>query len=153
MYRYILVPLDGSKTAERGLREAIRFADAQKSKGKLHLVHVIDEFPTLVELSSMNSFELSIQRLRDDGHALLERAARTAAEADVEADTALCEVTQGRIADALVDEARKSGCDLIVMGTHGRRGFSRLALGSDADLVVRASTVPVLLVRDTTADT
>lgn len=153
MYRYILVPLDGSKTADRGLREAIRLAEALKAPGKLHLVHVIDEFPTLVELSSMNNFELSIQRLRDDGRALLERAARTVTEAGVEVDTHLCEVTQGRIADALVDEARKTGCDLIVMGTHGRRGFSRLALGSDADLVVRASTVPVLLVRDPSVET
>lgn len=153
MYRYILVPLDGSKTADLGLREAIRLAGALKAPGKLHLVHVIDEFPTLVELSSMNNFELSIQRLRDDGRALLERAARTVTEGGVEVDTHLCEVTQGRIADALVDEARKTGCDLIVMGTHGRRGFSRLALGSDADLVVRASTVPVLLVRDPSVET
>jgi nucleotide-binding universal stress UspA family protein len=58
------------------------------------------------------------------------------------------EVTRGRIATVVVDEARSSGCDLIVMGTHGRRGFNRLALGSDADLVVRESPVPVLLVRD-----
>jgi nucleotide-binding universal stress UspA family protein len=55
---------------------------------------------------------------------------------------------QGRVADVVVEEAAKSGCDLIVMGTHGRRGFSRLALGSDADLVVRSSPVPVLLVRN-----
>ncbi|NDZ18444.1 hypothetical protein C7T35_07685 [Variovorax sp. WS11] len=64
------------------------------------------------------------------------------------AERGLREVTQGRIANVVVDEARSSGCDLIVMGTHGRRGFSRLALGSDADLVVRQSPVPVLLVRD-----
>jgi nucleotide-binding universal stress UspA family protein len=57
------------------------------------------------------------------------------------------EVTQGRVAELIVDEAQKSGCDLIVMGMHGRRGFSRMAMGSEAERVVRFSPVPVLLIR------
>jgi len=51
----------------------------------------------------------------------------------------------------VVGEAEKAGCDLIVMGTHGRRGLSRLTLGSDAELVVRHAPVPVLLVRHSEA--
>ena len=47
----------------------------------------------------------------------------------------------------LVDQAKQWNADLIVMGTHGRRGLRRLALGSDAELVVRSASVPVLLVR------
>jgi nucleotide-binding universal stress UspA family protein len=46
-----------------------------------------------------------------------------------------------------VGEARKVGADLIVLGTHGRRGMRRMVLGSDAELVVRTARVPVLLVR------
>jgi nucleotide-binding universal stress UspA family protein len=145
MYTNILVPLDGSATSERGLREAIRLATDQKSK--LRLLHIIDDFPMLMEMSGVSSFESNVRKLREYGQSLLDKAARTAADADVTAQTVLREVTQGRIADVIVDEAREAGCDLIVIGTHGRRGFSRLALGSDAELVVRSSPVPVLMVR------
>ena len=149
MYQHILVPIDGSPTAEKGLREAIRLAADQKAS--LHLLHVIDDFPMLVELSSVQSFEASIQKLRDHGQGVLAAAKKLAGESDVPAESILREVTQGRIADVVVDEARTAGCDLIVMGTHGRRGVSRMALGSDADLVVRSSPVPVLLVREDAA--
>ena len=145
MYKHILVPLDGSATAEVGFREALRLAAEQK--GKLRLLHVIDDFPMLLEMSAVASFEESMRKVREYGEEVLAKAHSEAVKADVPAGTALREVTQGRIADVVVDEARACGCDLIVMGTHGRRGLSRLALGSDADLVVRTSPVPVLLVR------
>jgi len=145
MYEHILVPLDGSATAECGLREALRLAAEQKSK--LRLLNVIDDFPMLMEMSAVASFEASMRKVREYGQDVLSKAQAAAAAAGVQAETVLREVTQGRIADIVVDEVRVAGCDLIVMGTHGRRGFSRLALGSDADLVVRTSPVPVLLVR------
>jgi nucleotide-binding universal stress UspA family protein len=150
MYQHILAPIDGSATAERGLREAVRLAAEQR--GKLRLLHVIDDFPMLVEMSAVSSFEASLQKMREYGEKTLDNARKAAAEAGVQADVVLREVTQGRIADVVVDEAKSAGCDLIVMGTHGRRGFSRLALGSDADLVVRSSPMPVLLVRQEPAD-
>jgi nucleotide-binding universal stress UspA family protein len=150
MYQHILVPLDGSETSERGLREAVQLAAEQK--GKLRLLHVVDDFPILVEMSSAFSFEELIREARAAGERLLGRGCQSAAEAGVKADTVMLEVTRGRVAEVVVDEAKKSGCDLIVMGTHGRRGFSRLALGSNADLVVRTSPVPVLLVRNEPVD-
>jgi nucleotide-binding universal stress UspA family protein len=52
------------------------------------------------------------------------------------------------VADEIVKQAKEWLADLIVMGTHGRRGLERLAMGSDAELVLRLSPVPVLLVRD-----
>lgn len=146
MYQHILVPLDGSTTGERGLREAVRLAAEQKSK--LRLLHVIEDFSTLVEMSSAQSFDAMMREVRGYGEDVLSKAKAAAAAAGVTAETSLREVTRGRIASIVIDEARNSGCDLIVMGTHGRRGFSRLALGSDADLVVRESPVPVLLVRE-----
>ena len=146
MYQHILVPLDGSVTAERGLREAVRLAAEQKSK--LRLLHVIENFPMLMDMSSAVSFESMMREVRGYGQNVLTAAQAVAVRAGVPAETSLREVTHGRIAKAVIDEALDSGCDLIVMGTHGRRGFSRLALGSDADLVVRESPVPVLLVRD-----
>lgn len=146
MYHHILVPIDGSPTADRGLREAIRLAAEQK--GKLRLLHVIDDFPTLMEMSTISSFEAGMQKMRAYGESVLAAGKAAAAHSQVEADTILREVTRGRIADVVIDEAKNAACDLVVMGTHGRRGFSRLALGSDADLVVRGSPAPVLLVRE-----
>lgn len=145
LYAHILVPVDGSPTADRGLQEAIRLAGELKSK--LRLLHVIDDFPMLMEMSAIASFEAGLQKMRQYGETVLAKAQAQAATAGVEAQTVLREATQGRIADIVVDEATKTACDLIVMGTHGRRGFSRVALGSDADRVVRSSPVPVLLVR------
>jgi nucleotide-binding universal stress UspA family protein len=151
MYKRILVPLDGSATAERGLREAIGLAAEQKSR--LFLLHVVDEYPLVLQMSSALNHEqterasLRMTTLREYGDGLLAKAGKLAADAGVAADTRLREISSGRIADVIVEEAALSGCDLIVMGTHGRRGFSRLMLGSDAELVVRTAGVPVLLVR------
>jgi nucleotide-binding universal stress UspA family protein len=65
-------------------------------------------------------------------------------------ETELFETMGGRASDCIVAAAKQWGADLIVMGTHGRRGMSRLSMGSDAELVVRSTPVPVLLVRERT---
>ena len=150
MYQHILVPIDGSETAEQGLHEAIRLAADQKAR--LRLLYVIDDFPMLMEMSSVANFDTSLQRLRDYGQQLLFNSQKLANDSGVQADPVLREATAGRVANTVVDEAKTSACDLIVMGTHGRRGISRMALGSDADLVVRTSPVPVLLVRQNSHD-
>lgn len=150
MYQHILVPIDGSETAEQGLYEAIRLAADQKAR--LRLLYVIDDFPMLMEMSSVANFDTSLQRLRDYGQQLLSQSQKLANDSGVQADPVLREVTEGRVSNTVVDEAKTSACDLIVMGTHGRRGISRMALGSDADLVVRTSPVPVLLVRQNSRD-
>ncbi|QOF76141.1 universal stress protein [Variovorax sp. 38R] len=145
VYKHILVPLDGSPTADRGLLEAIRLASELKSE--LRLLHVINDFPMRMEISTISSFEAGLLQMRAYGESVLSKALTQANAAGVQAQTVLREVTQGRVADIVTEEAGKAACDLIVMGTHGRRGLSRLALGSDADRVARSSPVPVLLVR------
>lgn len=145
MFHRILVPIDGSKTAAIGLQEAIRLAAEQKAS--LHLLHVVDDFPMIVELANVTAYNDVINSLREYGEHLLSDARALAAKADVKCEVALREATGERIASVVLDEAKATGCDLIVMGTHGRRGVSRLTMGSDAELVVRASPVPVLLVR------
>ncbi len=81
------------------------------------------------------------------GQEWLDRGVARAKESGVEADSEMLEVVGKRVATALLDEATKAGCDLILMGTHGRRGFSHVMLGSTAEGVIRESTIPVLLVR------
>lgn len=146
-YSKILVPVDGSPTGKLGLQEAIRLAKAFKTPARLRLLHVINDFPMLMEMSNVVSFEKSMHALREYGRQLLDQARALAVAGEVEVDVSLREVTGSRIASEVVADAKESGCELIVMGTHGRRGLTRLALGSDADLIVGASPIPVLLVR------
>ena len=86
--------------------------------------------------------------LRETGTKVLEQAATIARRAEVSTEQRLLETVGGRAADEIVKQAKDWPADLIVMGTHGRRGLKRLVLGSDSELVLRLSSVPVLLVRD-----
>ena len=145
MYKRILVPIDGSETGQRGLAEAITLAVEQKAT--LCLVHVTSDFPLMGELAG----GLDVAKYRDGLHqyglSLLDDAKALATSAGLPVETRLRDLRGGRVSDAIVREARSTACDLIVIGTHGRRGFSRVLLGSDAENVLRESPVPVLLVR------
>ena len=146
MYKLILVPLDGSVAAERGLHEAIDLA--RSLAARLSFLHVIDTYPLFAEYASAVAFQDSMQLLHSHGQALLAKAALQAQQHGVQATQQIREAVGERAAHVIVDEAGKQGCDLIVMGTHGRRGLSRLLMGSDAELVLRTSPVPVLMVRE-----
>lgn len=145
MYDRILVPLDGSPPSERGLGEALRLA--AEFNATLLLLHVVDDCPRLLELAPAVNYLQTMDRIRREGQELLDAARRVAEQAGVTVETLVREVSQERIADAIVDVARKNRCSLIVMGTHGRRGLDRVAIGSDAEGVLRCSPVPVLLLR------
>lgn len=147
MYQRILVPLDGSATSQCGLREAIGFAGGQNAT--LFFLHVVDDFSMLVEMTSVRSYEEMLKGLRQYGLEVLAKARHAAEEAGIHCESLMREVTNERVADVIVDQAKQHACDLIVMGTHGRRGFSRIAMGSEAEQVARTSPVPVLLVRQT----
>lgn len=144
-YSRILVPIDGSPTAEAGLREAIALAAQLDSQ--LVLLYVVDDYPLMVEMASAMASDEMRQRLVQFAKDTLDQARKRAVEAGVATDTVLREVTSQRAAHVIVEEATRRQCQLIVMGTHGRRGFQRLALGSDAEMVLHDAPVPVLLVR------
>ncbi len=145
MYARILVPLDGSSTAQRGFDEALALAQALKSS--LHLVNIVDARMLLGHAGSY-----APQQLLDDWHAagtqLIGEALDKARAKGVGAEGAVRCDPGARICDLITREAQDCKAELIVMGTHGRRGLNRLALGSDAELVLRDSAVPVMLVRD-----
>jgi len=145
MYKRILVPIDGSDPAERGLAEAI--ALARELKATIRLLNLTSDFVLMVEMSSAIDYEKFREGLNQFGQRLLAKASEQAKAQGVATETSLHDLDGARVADAIVEEARKSRCDLIVIGTHGRRGVSRAMLGSDAENVVRNSPVPVLLVR------
>lgn len=146
MYQKILVAVDGSPTSLRGLEEAIKVAKALG--GQLKLVHVVNELVIAAEYVPSVYYEPVLVSLRDSGGKVLEQAMAIAQRAEVPCEQGLVETMGGRAADEIVKQARQWPADLIVLGTHGRRGLKRLAMGSDAELVLRQSPVPVLLVRD-----
>ncbi len=144
MYRKILVPVDGSHTSLRGLNEAIKLANV--TGATLRLVHVINEFAGGYPTEGALYFSEVIDGLREGGKRILSECERLAREQHVSYETELVETIGGRAADVIVSQASEWPADLIVMGTHGRRGIRRLALGSDAEMVLRQSSVPVLMV-------
>jgi len=146
-YRKILVALDGSAASGKGLREAVRVAKAEGAQ--LFMLHVVDEFQAFSALDGMVAAPAAdlIPALREGGQRVLDKAQALARKQGVQAKPILREMVGGPAADPIVREARKVGADLIVLGTHGRRGVRRMVLGSDAEQVVRTATVPVLLVR------
>jgi nucleotide-binding universal stress UspA family protein len=148
MYRKILVPLDGSATAEHGLRAAIGLASGLAAR--LHLLHVVDDYPVLMamQMSMPGDYEKLMQRLEQEGETLLGQAKTAASQAGVPTDAEVRRVDQRSVDEVIVNTASDRGCDLIVMGTHGRRGLRRWTMGSDAEMVVRNSPVPVLMVRE-----
>lgn len=146
MYQKILVPIDGSPTSESGLREAIRIA--QTTHGRLRLIHVVDElsFAFTADAYSYHAGQL-LDLVRKNGAEVLEHALGQVKAAGVEADTVLHENLDRTVKQRVLDESLSWKADLIVIGTHGRRGPSRLVLGSSAEGIMRGATVPVLLVR------
>lgn len=145
MYKRILVPVDGSASSNRGLKEALRLARNQKAR--LVLLHVVEEQFVTQAAEAMVFSEKLFEAMRAGGRKVLARAEALARKGGVKALAVLRESVTVPVADMVVREARRQRADLIVIGTHGRRGLTRAVMGSDAEDVVRASTVPVLLVR------
>jgi nucleotide-binding universal stress UspA family protein len=143
-YRRILVPVDGSPTAAKGMKAAIKLA--RENRGKLLLLHVVEEYTAFIAPEMGANLGPILDSLRLSGKRTLTRIAKSAGKSGVKPQAVLVENFGGRVADTIVQQARRLRADLIVMGTHGRRGVNRVLLGSDAELVVRYSPVPVLLV-------
>ncbi len=146
VYPKILVAIDGSRAASQALDEAIKLAREQQST--LRILHVIDEGLTLPpEVPSANLPEVD-EELYVRGKALLAAAESRARDAGVRAEGVFVEEIGPRRGARIVEQAKEWAADLIVCGTHGRRGIGRLVLGSDAEYVVRHASVPVLLLRN-----
>ena len=147
MYERILVPYDGSSTSESGLQEATRLA--KLCGARIRVVHLIDDltFATGFESGAIYASDV-LPAMRKIGTETLDRARAKVAAAGVDVDTQLIENTGPRIAERVVELAQGWRADLIVIGTHGRRGTARLFMGSDAEQILRIAPVPVLLVRD-----
>jgi nucleotide-binding universal stress UspA family protein len=145
MYKRILVPVDGSPASSRGLGEAIELGKDQGSE--MLLIHVVDEWKVAAGDIAAVNLEVGSRSLRQAGQALLGEAEARVRRAGVPVNTLLLEELGLSVGACIVQRAREWPADLIVCGTHGRRGVRRLLLGSDAEYLLRHTPVPILLVR------
>ena len=146
MYQRILVPIDGSDTSKLGLEESIRLA--KSTGGRLRLIHVIDDLSLALAMDAYSGHAGDwLNVLRADGARILQEAADIALKAGVMFDTKLKEQFKGTVYELVLAEAQGWPADLIVLGTHGRRGLGRVVLGSSAENILRNSPIPVLLIR------
>lgn len=145
MFKRILVAVDSSQTGEQALQTAIALAVA--SRAVLRIVHVVDTTDLNMGAELVNQSTLT-EGLLKNGQEVLDKAEISAAAAGVETETGLLtnETMNKRIPEAIAEDADSWTADLIVIGTHGRRGLSRLFLGSVAEGVVRVAARPVLLI-------
>jgi nucleotide-binding universal stress UspA family protein len=149
MYKKILVPVDGSATSNRALDSAVELA---KTFGaSMRLVHVIEEAAYLTGYDPLGGYAGDlIGIMRESGNKLLAEAMARVDAAGVKVDAMLFDKLGERLAETVANGAKDWGAELIVLGTHGRRGVGRLLMGSGAEQIIRLAPVPVLVVRDET---
>jgi nucleotide-binding universal stress UspA family protein len=149
MYQRIFVAIDDSSTAQKALDEAIHLA--AKLQAELCIGTALDEAPVSQHGMGLGTYidvDKIKQDMRDTGNALLDQAAAQAKAAGCDAYRILIESDKKRLSEMIIDAAGQWHADLIVMGTHGRRGFERLLVGSVAEHMIRACSTSLLLVRE-----
>ncbi|HEY2021890.1 universal stress protein [Paraburkholderia sp.] len=144
MYTRILVAVDGSNTSRRAFEAAL---DLAKSSGAvLRPFYVVENTPMYFEAPGYDPSILR-NRLVEEGKELRAEFSKAMAEQGVNGDPAVAEASSlGDVSEIVLKAAAEFEADLLVMGTHGRRGFQRLILGSVAERCVRQATLPVLLI-------
>jgi len=147
MYKHILIPIDGSATADKAIEAGIEFA--RSAKARVTLFTAVPEYqpPGDVELMARRVISLwDHERIsRDKAQAILRPAAERLRGAGVECATAYAECDRPH--EAIIDAARAHGCDLILMSSQGRRGLSELWYGSETHAVLEHSSIPTLVYR------
>jgi nucleotide-binding universal stress UspA family protein len=146
MFKRILVPVDGSETSLSALQTAGRLA--RDNGGQLRVVHVMDRSAYLTGYDPSGGAAGALyEALRSSAHQVLADAESAARAAGVPVDSAMLDELGTRLGDAVAEAAKAWQADLVVVGTHGRSGPSRLLLGSGAEQIIRMAPVPVLVIR------
>ncbi|TFZ01097.1 universal stress protein [Ramlibacter rhizophilus] len=146
MFQRLLVPVDGSDASRHALTTAVGMA--RESGGKLRLVHVLEDATYLAGYDATGAAAGELYRAtRDNATRILEEAVQQVKAAGLDCEAELIDRMGERMPHLVAEEARQWSADLIVVGTHGRRGLNRLMLGSGADQIIRLAPVPVLVAR------
>jgi len=148
MYKHILLPTDGTKLAAKAVKQGITLA---KSLGaKVTIFNVVHEYQMMMDEGFILPNAVQLKKRFDDDAVKRSRkilddfkAEANAAGVDADGVTATEELPY----EAIIRQAKKAKCDLIMMASHGRRGLSSILLGSETAKVLTHSTIPVLVVR------
>jgi len=142
----ILFPTDFSRCADQALTHAVYLAE--KYQAALHLLHVVTLFEDQPDVlnDELAETEVLVRKLEEKAESELQNVANTHGSDDMEIVTNQKRAISA--APAILEYASKNGIDLIVMGTHGRRGIEHLLLGSVAEEVVRLADCPVFTIRE-----
>lgn len=144
MYKHILIATDGSELSTKGLDQGLELAKQLGAKATIVTVTDVWASGALAAAGPATIAEYE-ESMREAVQDILSEAARFATESGVPHDT--IHIPNRYAADAIVETAQDIGADLIVMASHGRRGFRKMLLGSQTTEVLTTSTVPVLVVR------
>ncbi|MGA2191888.1 MAG: universal stress protein [Nitrospirota bacterium] len=144
MYNIILLPVDGSEISNHAAEDCLRLAS--RLGAKVILLYVVDiALVCLPEAESgMTNVEIIRESFKEQGDKLLRRLSELASGSGVSTESIIAE---GDVHDEIIRVAKERNAELIVMGTHGRRGLNRLLLGSVAESVARRAHCAVLLIR------
>lgn len=147
MYKHILIPTDGSDTADKAVQAGLAFAKWAGARVTVFTARPEYRMPDTSEVAAGHvvSIEEYERRAREEARAILGRVARRAKAARVplDSETALSD----RPWQAIIRAAEKHGCDLIFIASHGRKGLSGLWHGSETHEVLTHSTIPTLVYR------
>ncbi|SDV49965.1 universal stress protein [Chitinasiproducens palmae] len=151
MYSKILVAVDGSSTSQRALDEALKLASGGQCA--VRALYVIDSPAMLFGVGFYDPSSLK-DAFTEEGNVVTRAAQQRFAEAGVAGDTLIVDAQEvgNDVVGAISSAATQWGADLVVLGTHGRRGMQRALLGSIAEAFVRVAPTPVLLVRSEETD-
>ena len=146
MFKRILIPVDGSETATKALVAALQLA--RETGGVVRLVHTVNEMAYLGGIDPYGTYSADLAgMMREGGAKVLNDAMAVAQSAGVEASQAMLDEPGQRLGESVAAAAKLWGADLIVVGSHGRRGIGRVLLGSGAEQILRLAPVPVLVIR------
>ncbi|MEX8192347.1 universal stress protein [Comamonas guangdongensis] len=146
MLKHLLIPTDGSELSEAAVRAGIQLAKEQGAQ--VTGLYVIPDYPVIYGTEGMLSFnayeelERSSHRAADTALQLIEQLAQ---QEGVPCKTV--KVVDISAYESIVRQAKTSGCDLICMASHGRKGISSVLLGSETQKVLSHSSIPVLVHR------
>ena len=147
MYKRILVATDGSTLSRKAVKEAIALAASLEAA--LVVLNVVPRYPMSYFEGGASISSEDVGRIEKDwtdkGQAIAEAAQKSAEAAGVNAKAVIAK--SDLVATAILAAAKKNKCDLIVMASHGRKGLSRILLGSETQQVLTHSSIPVLVLR------
>lgn len=145
MFKHLLIATDGSDLSDKAMQQGL--ALAQTLGAKVTVTTTTEPWESVIvgEVAVVLPVEKYEETADANAGSILTKAKDIAAKTGVEIQTH--HVKDRHPAEGILDAAKEMGCDLIVMASHGRRGFSRLVLGSETNEVITHSELPVLVIR------